>query len=175
MSTDPRYPVGKFVRSPSIDAPMRRRLLGDIAALPARAAEAVRGLSPAQLDTPYRDGGWTVRQVVHHVADSHMNAYVRMKLAATETHPPAKPYDEKQWAELHDARTLPVEVSLGLLDSLHRRWVTFLETLDDAAFERTVQHPEWGSISIASLLELYGWHSRHHVAHITELRRRNNW
>jgi hypothetical protein len=175
MPTDLRYPVGRFERSSTIDAATRRRLLADIAALPMHATGAVRGLSPDQLDTPYRDGGWTVRQVIHHVADSHLNAYIRMKLAATETNPPAKPYNEKAWAELHDARTLPVEVSLALLDSLHRRWVDFLEALDDAAFDRTVQHPEWGTISIAGLVELYSWHSRHHVAHITELRGRKHW
>jgi uncharacterized damage-inducible protein DinB len=175
MSADLRYPVGKFVRSPSTTPDARARLVADIAALPARAAAAVQGLSQAQLDTPYREGGWTVRQVVHHMADSHLNAYIRMKLAVTEERPPVKTYDEKAWAELADSRTAPVEVSLALLDALHRRWVGWLGALDEAAFARTVQHPDWGAISIDELVQLYGWHCRHHVAHITRLRERKGW
>jgi hypothetical protein len=175
MSTDLRFPVGKFVPSPSITAQQRHEFIEDLARLPERAAVATRGLTIEQLDTPYREGGWTVRQVVHHVADSHMNAYVRMRLAATEDHPPVKTYDEKAWSELADSRTAPVELSLTLLDSLHRRWVMWLRLLDVPVFARTAQHPDWGAISIDGFLALYAWHCRHHVAHITELRKRQNW
>ena len=154
---------------------MRHECIEELARLPERIAAAVRGLTLDQLDTPYRSGGWTVRQVVHHVADSHMNAFIRMRLGATETHPQVKTYDEQAWSELADSRTAPIDLSLTLLDALHRRWVMWLRLLDEPLFARTVQHPEWGSISIDGLLELYAWHSRHHVAHITELRKRQQW
>ena len=174
-SADPRYPVGPFVRSASLTRAARQDCIEELARLPERIAAATRGLTLEQLDTPYRTGGWTVRQVVHHVADSHMNAFIRMRLGATESHPPVKTYDEKAWSELTDSRTAPIDLSLSLLDALHRRWVMWLRLLEEPIFSRTVQHPDWGSISIASLLELYAWHCRHHVAHITELRKRQQW
>jgi hypothetical protein len=172
---DLRYPVGQFNRSATVSVAQRTECIEELSRLPERAAAATRALSIEQLDTPYRDGGWTVRQVVHHMADSHINAYVRMRLAATEENPPAKTYDEQAWANLADSRTAPIELSLGLLDHLHRRWVMWLRLLDAPLFARTVQHPEWGTISIDNLLELYAWHCRHHVAHITELRKRMHW
>jgi uncharacterized damage-inducible protein DinB len=174
-AADPRYPVGKFARSASITPAVRHECIEELSRLPERIAAAVRGLTLDQLDTPYRAGGWTVRQVVHHVADSHMNAFIRMRLGATESHPSVKTYDEQAWSELADSRTAPIDLSLMLLDALHRRWVMWLRLLDEPLFARTVQHPEWGSISIDGLLELYAWHSRHHVAHITELRKRQQW
>jgi hypothetical protein len=135
----------------------------------------VYGLSPEQLETPYRPGGWTVRQVVHHLADSHMNSYIRMKLAVTEERPTVKPYDEKRWADLEDARTAPVELSLTLLDSLHMRWVSWLRSLAPADFARTFRHPESGILSLDTALHYYEWHGRHHTAHITSLRQRMGW
>ena len=175
MTADLRYPVGKFSRSATITAAQRGDLIDELSRLPERVTNATRGLSREQLDTPYRDGGWTVRQVVHHLADSHMNAYIRMRLATTETHPAVKTYDEQAWSELADSRTAPIELSIALLDSLHRRWVMWLRLLEGDAFSRTVQHPEWGSINVDNLIELYAWHCRHHVAHITELRKRSHW
>lgn len=139
-----------------------------------RLRAAVEGLTEAQLDTPYRPGGWTVRQVVHHVPDSHLNAYIRMKLALTEDGPTIKPYDENLWAELSDSR-MPVDASLSLMDALHRRWVTVLRSLQPADFARTFLHPEAGVVSLDRLIALYAWHGRHHVAHITSLRQRMGW
>ena len=175
LSADPRYPVGKFSRSAAITATRRAELIDDLSRLPERLTNATRSLTREQLDTPYRDGGWTVRQVVHHLADSHMNAYIRMRLGVTEDHPAVKTYDEQAWSELADSRTAPIELSIALLDSLHRRWVMWVRLLDAAAFARTVQHPEWGSITLDNLIELYAWHCRHHVAHITELRKLKSW
>jgi len=136
--------------------------------------EAVRGLNDEQLDTPYREGGWTVRQVVHHVPDSHLNAYCRWKLALTEDVPTIKPYDEAAWAQLADAK-LPVQVSLALLKSVHKRWVTVLKAMAPEQGARRFQHPELGERNLDQYLALYSWHSRHHVAHITELRKRMGW
>jgi hypothetical protein len=153
----------------------RRASIAVLAALPENLRSAVSGLTDAQLDTPYREGGWTVRQLVHHVADSHVNAYVRIRLALTEDWPAIKVYDQKLWANLPDARSLPVEVSLDLLDALHRRWTTLLESLTDPQWERGYVHPENGRQRIAEVVQMYDWHSRHHVAHITELRKRNGW
>jgi uncharacterized damage-inducible protein DinB len=176
MSTDTlRYPVGRFTRKPSIDAQERNALIDAIALAPEQMAAAVLNLTPQQLDTPYREGGWTVRQVVHHVVDSHLNAYVRMRLAATELTPTIKPYDENLWAELSDSRTAPIELSLPFLAALHARWVWWLRRLDAADFARRVQHPERGPMSNDDLLQLYGWHGQHHVAHITSLRDRMGW
>jgi uncharacterized damage-inducible protein DinB len=172
---DLRYPIGKLTMDPALDPVRRAAALEDIAAMPEKMKTAVRGLDAAQLDTPYREGGWTVRQVVHHVVDSHMNAYIRCKLIATEPDPPLKAYDEKQWSELADARTMPIDVSLSIIDGVHQRWITFLESLEPADFARTGIHSERGPMSIDMLLQMYGWHSRHHVAHITELRRRMAW
>jgi uncharacterized damage-inducible protein DinB len=173
---DPRYPVGKF-NSPAgpQTSDERRVLIEQIAATPARMRAAVAGLSDAQLDTPYRDGGWTVRQVVHHVPDSHMNAYTRLKLALTEHEPAIKPYDEAAWAKLNDVRDTPIETSLLLLDTLHARWGTLLDAMTDADFERTLRHPDYGVMTLDWLVALYAWHGRHHVAHITSLRDRNGW
>jgi uncharacterized damage-inducible protein DinB len=143
--------------------------------LPGRLRTAVAGLSDAQLDTPYREGGWTLRQVVHHVADSHTNSYVRFKLALTEDWPTIKPYDEAAWANLADSRWLPVEVSLAMIEGLHTRWVGLLESLSDADFQKGFEHPEMGRQNLAKVLALYDWHSRHHTAHITGLRQRQGW
>jgi uncharacterized damage-inducible protein DinB len=174
--TDLRYPIGKFHRHGELTEDLRHRYIEDIERLPGRLREAVKGLSQAQLDTPYRPGGWTVRQLVHHIADSHMNAYVRLKLALTEDAPLIKPYLEAKWAELHDSKTLPVDVSLNLLDSLHQRWVDVLRSMKPAEFSRTMRHPEWTEpMSLDDGLALYAWHGKHHVAHITELRRREGW
>jgi hypothetical protein len=172
---DLRYPIGPFAPSPSPDATARRRAIADIAALPVRMREAVAGLTDVQLDTPYRAGGWTVRQVVHHVGDSHMNAFVRLKLALTEDAPAIKPYDEKAFAELGDVR-LPVGVSLDLLDALHARWVAVYAALGDNQFMRTFVHHEYPEPqTLDRQAQSYGWHSRHHVAHITALRQREGW
>jgi hypothetical protein len=172
---DLRYPIGKFQRPPSVPAPERAALIEQIAETPARLRDAVRGLTPEQFDTPYRPGGWTVRQVVHHVPDSHLNAYVRTKLALTEDQPTIKPYMEDRWAELADSRNTPPDVSLTLLESLHHRWVTLMNSLSDSDWQRTVIHPEMGIVRLDQLLALYAWHGRHHVAHITSLRERMGW
>ncbi|MEO8908966.1 MAG: YfiT family bacillithiol transferase [Gemmatimonadaceae bacterium] len=174
-STDVRYPVGKFdwngVVSPS-DYP---RLIAEIAATPGALRSAVAGLSRDQLETRYRPEGWTVKQVVHHVPDSHLNAYTRFKLALTENEPTIKPYDEAKWAELQDTQ-VPIDVSLDLLDALHVRWVALLRSMDAADFNRTFRHPEHNrTMTLAQLLGLYAWHGRHHVAHITSLRKREGW
>jgi len=173
--TDDRYPIGKFELPATIDAAMTKEWVDTIAALPGELAKAVAGLDAAQLATPYRDGGWTVRQVVHHLPDSHMNAYIRCKLAATEDGPTIRPYEEGEWAELADGRDAPVEVSLQLLDALHRRWVLFLRSLSDVQLERTLIHPVSGKHTIRTMCALYAWHSRHHVAHVTTLRERMGW
>jgi hypothetical protein len=136
---------------------------------------AVDGLDEEQLDTPYRPGGWTVRQVVHHLADSHINAFVRFRLGLTEDQPTIKPYDEKLWAELADCRNAPVEMSLSLLEGLHQRWVMLLTGMSDSDYARTIHHPESGILRLDTYLATYGWHSRHHVAHITNLRERLGW
>ena len=176
MSLDTlRYPVGRFARKPSIDAAERTSLIDAIDAAPEQMAAAVLSLSPQQIDTPYRDGGWTVRQVVHHVVDSHLNAYIRMRLAATEEAPAIKAYDENEWAKLSDSRSAPIELSVPFLAALHARWVWWLRTLNEDTFARRIQHPERGPMTIDDLLQLYGWHGRHHVAHITSLRERNGW
>jgi hypothetical protein len=172
--SDPRYPVGDFVRPAVIEAAHRRGWIATLSALPENLRAAVYGLSDAQIDTPYREGGWTVRQLVHHVADSHMNAYVRTRLALTEDWPTIKPYEEKLWAELPDTR-LPIEVSLELLESLHRRWVVLLESLSEEQWERGYKHPESGRQNLSQVIALYDWHSRHHVAHITALRKSRGW
>ena len=172
---DLRYPVGKFTRDAVVTAEKRRTLIQQIKDAPAAMRQAVAGLSERQLDTPYRPGGWTVRQVAHHVPDSHMNAYIRCKLALTEDNPTIKPYDETEWAKVADTARTPVDVSLTLLESLHTRWGILLDSLGDADFARRLQHPEHGQVTIDWLLQLYAWHGRHHVAHITELRKREGW
>ena len=175
MMDDFRFPVGRFVRPTELSGADRRREIEVIAAAPANLRDAVRGLSNAQLDTPYRPDGWTVRQVVHHIPDSHANALIRFKLALTEETPTIKPYNEAAWATLEDARTTPIEVSLSLVDGLHDRWIRILNVMSASDFARTLRHPESGVLSLDQMLALYAWHSRHHVAHITALCSRNGW
>ncbi len=167
---DPRYPVGKFRTPESISAQDRARFIDTIAAAPARLREAVAGLSDAQLDMPYREGGWTIRQVVHHVPDSHMNAYVRFKLALTENDPVVKPYDEAAWARLGDVAGTPVETSLALLGSLHRRWVVLMRGMSAGDWKRRYIHPESnrGAMVLDVVLAMYAWHSDHHIAHVKQ-------
>lgn len=173
--TDLRFPVGKFTYEGPPGEQQKQLFLDAIARTPANLRSAVRGLSETQLETTYRPDGWTVRQVVHHVPDSHLNSYVRFKLALTEDEPTIKPYAEDRWAELADTRATPVEVSLTLLDSLHDRWVRLLRSLTPEQWKRTFRHPELGPMTLEKTLALYAWHGRHHVAHITELRRRMSW
>lgn len=172
---DLRYPIGKFDPSIIITPKERQVFIEQIAEAPAKLRAAVTGLSDEQLATPYRPEGWSVRQVVHHVPDSHINSYMRFKLAMTEDQPQIRTYHEERWAELEDARTGPLDISLNLLDWLHQRWVLFLRSLQEDDFKRTFQHPEWGSVSIDMASAIYAWHGRHHVAHITALRDRNGW
>jgi uncharacterized damage-inducible protein DinB len=172
---DLRYPIGRPEGKQQFTPDERRELIEQILAAPARLREAATGLSEKQLDSPYRDGGWSVRQVVHHVPDSHLNAYIRTKLALTENEPTIKPYDESAWAMLADSRDTPVEVSLTMLDAIHTRWLTLLRSMSDADFARTFRHPEHGVRTLDWLLGLYAWHGRHHTAHITALRERNGW
>jgi hypothetical protein len=169
--------VGRFVAPTAVSAADRKGFIDVITELPARMRAAVAGLDEAQLDTPYRPDGWTVRQVVHHVPDSHMNAYVRFRLALTEDNPVIRPYHEARWAELPDARGGPVAMSLTLLDALHARWVLLLGLMRDTDFVRTYRHPEQPgrSIPLSEVLAMYAWHSRHHLAHITRLRERMGW
>ena len=161
-----RYPIGRFTKPGPLDTAARAALIDAIERAPAELAALVGGLSDAALDTPYRPGGWTIRQVVHHVPDSHANAYVRMKLGATEDAPAIRTYQEGAWAELPEARTAPVAISLDLLAALHRRWVAFLRALPAADFARTVVHPDWGLMTLDDLLAQYAWHGRHHTAHV---------
>jgi uncharacterized damage-inducible protein DinB len=174
--SDPRYPVGKYVPDDAADAATLARWIEEVAAAPAALRAAVDGLGPAELATPYREGGWTLRQVVHHVPDSHLNAYVRFRLALTEDTPTVKPYDEAAWAELADARTAPPELSLALLESLHGRWVILLRSLGPTDLARAYRHPEHGrTMTLAQTLGLYAWHGRHHTAQITALRAARGW
>ena len=172
---DLRYPIGKFHFAGPLSEDEKQKYLSDIEQAPANLRAAVKGLSAQQLDTPYRPEGWTVRQVVHHVPDSHMNAYIRYKLALTEDDPTIKPYAEDRWAQLADTQATPVEVSLALLDSLHDRWVRLLRSLKPEDWKRTFRHPELGLVSLEKNLAIYSWHGRHHVAHITSLRERSAW
>jgi uncharacterized damage-inducible protein DinB len=174
--TELRYPLGKF----DFDTPVYEadypKLIAAIADTPVALRSAVAGLTRDQLETRYRLGGWTVKQVVHHVPDSHLNAYTRFKLALTEDEPTIKPYDEAAWAELADSRKVPIEVSLDLLDALHLRWVALLRSMDTDDFTRGLRHPEHGQVlTLKQMLGLYAWHGRHHVAHITSLRKREGW
>jgi uncharacterized damage-inducible protein DinB len=170
-----RYPVGKYQPAETLTEENRKQLLAQIEEAPKKLRAAVAGLSREQLSTPYRDGGWTVQQVVHHLADSHMNAYTRFKLALTEDEPTIKPYNETRWAELSDSKTTPVESSLTLMDALHERWLNLLRGMSPADFSRKMKHPERGAMSLDDTLGLYAWHGRHHVAHITGLRQRKGW
>ena len=172
---DLAFPTGRFQRPAELDKDARARAIEIVAATPARLREAVRGLTEAQLDTEYRPGGWTVRQVAHHVPDSHLNAYVRFKLGLTENEPTIKPYDEARWAELADTKTVPIATSLALLDAVHERWVAILRSMTQADFERTIVHPETGRQRLDQVLALYAWHGPHHIAHVTSLRERMGW
>jgi hypothetical protein len=172
---DARYPIGKFHFDGPPSQRQRASFIDDIEQAPAALRAAVKGLTPEQFDSPYREGGWTVRQVAHHVPDSHMNAYVRFKLALTEDEPTIKPYAEDRWAQLTDTQSTPVEVSLALLESLHTRWVTLLRSLRPEDWKRNFRHPELGLVSLEKNLAIYSWHGRHHVAHVAELRKRMGW
>lgn len=170
-----RYPIGRFAVEGEITPSRRLEWIGQIAAAPGLLRDAFRGLSESQIDTPYRPGGWTLRQLAHHVPESHMNSYVRFKLALTEETPIVKPYFEDRWAELPDARTAPVELSLALLENLHARWVLVLRALSEAEWKREFRHLEIGMMSLEKNLALYAWHGRHHTAHVTALRARMGW
>jgi len=178
MTSDPnvsdrRYPIGRFSFPQSTTPAQRELWIAEIAETPAKLRAAVAGLNAAQLDTPYRDGGWTARQVVHHLPESHMISYVRFKLALTEEEPTIKGYDEAAWARLGDVQSTPVETSLALLDALHDRWVRVLRGLDEGAFARTFRHSELGVIRLDQNLALYAWHGKHHVAHVMSVRDRH--
>lgn len=173
--TDLSFPIGRFAYAGEHTEGQRRELIDRIESAPARLRAAVEDLTPEQLDTPYRLGGWTVRQVVHHVPDSHIHSYCRFRLALTEDTPSVKGYDQDRWAQLSDSRTAPVEVSLALLESLHRRWVITLRSMIPADFGRTFLHSELGPVTLDRNVALYAWHGDHHVAHITALRARMGW
>jgi hypothetical protein len=176
VTDDLRYPVGRFVPPTAHDPAVVARAVMEIEGLPERARAVVAGLAPAQLDTPYRPDGWTVRQVVHHLVDSHLNAWCRIRLALTEDEPTIRPYDEARWAALADGRSAPLEPSLTVLDGLHARWVLLLRSLETAAWSRRLIHPEEPDpIPLWALVPHYAWHGRHHVAHITALRTRRRW
>jgi hypothetical protein len=172
---DIRYPIGQFAWSGSQTKQERTAAVNDIASLPQKMRSAVAGLADKQLDTPYREDGWTIRQVVHHVPDSHMNSYIRCKLALTENNPTIKPYDEVAWANLIDGKTAPIEPSLNLLEGLHDRWVRVLQSVSETDAQRTLYHPERGAMTLDEYIALCGWHGKHHVAHITSLRQRLGW
>ncbi|HVF30705.1 MAG TPA: putative metal-dependent hydrolase [Pyrinomonadaceae bacterium] len=175
MSTDPRYPIGTFDKSAPLTPESRQENIATIRELPARLSAAVAGLTDDQLDTPYRDGGWTLRQTAHHVADSHMNMLVRFKLALTEDEVPTiKPYMEDRWANLADSR-MPVDVSLKIVEGVHERLTALLDSFGDGEYRREFIHPETGQWTLEKVLALYAWHSRHHTAHITELRKERGW
>jgi DinB superfamily len=173
--SDLQYPIGKFHCEGTFSEEQKQKCINDISRVPADLRAAVSGLSEAQLDTPYRPGGWTVRQVTHHIPDSHMNAYIRFKLALTEDEPTIKPYEQQHWAELDDTKSTPIEVSLTMVDSLHDRWVRLLRSMKAEDWKRSFRHPELGLVSLEKNVAIYSWHGRHHLAHITELRQRNSW
>jgi uncharacterized damage-inducible protein DinB len=172
---DPRYPIGKLEMPAQVSQARRQQAMDEIASTPAKLRAAVKGLNDTQLDTPYREGGWTVRQLVHHIPDSHLNAYVRLKLALTEESPTIKPYDEAAWANLADSNSTPIEVSLTLMDSIHDRWVRIWRSLKPEQFARKLVHPDSGERTVDWMLFLYEWHGKHHTAHITELRKQKGW
>ena len=173
--SDPRYPIGKFTFDGPASEAQRTKFINDIEQAPAALRNAVKSLTPEQIETPYREGGWTVRQVVHHVPESHMNAYIRFKLALTEIEPTVKPYLEDRWADTAEVRSTPLEISLSMLESLHDRRVRLLRSMQPADWKRTFRHPELGTVSLERNLALYAWHGKHHVAHITELRNKMGW
>ena len=175
MSDDLRFPIGKFIWPNNIPAAVREDCLSRMASTPSRLREVLSGLSAEQLDMPYREGGWTPRQVAHHIPDSHMNSYVRFKLALTETNPIIKPYDEAAWAVLNDSVETPVETSLCLLDCLHERWLVLLRGMSEEDWKKTFHHPALGPVSLEQNVALYAWHGDHHIAHIAALRNRRRW
>ncbi len=170
-----RYPIGRFQEDPQPSRAKHKGWIDQIGRVPGELRALVQDLSERQLDTPYRPDGWTVRQVVHHLADSHLNAYVRTKLALTEEEPTIKPYDEAAWAELPDGLMAPIESSMSLLEALHARWVAALRALDEAAFKRTLNHPEQGLITLSWIVQTYSWHGQHHIAHVNTLRDKMGW
>ena len=172
---DYSYPIGRFKPEQELTEARRIALIDDVTKAPAALREAVHGLTKQQLETPYRPGGWTLRQVVHHLPDSHMNAYIRFRLALTEDQPMVKPYEQAEWARLPDATSADVEISLKLLENLHHRWVFLLSSMKPEDFQRTFRHPESGVQKLETTLQMYAWHGKHHVAHITSLRKRNGW
>ena len=175
MTTDLRYPIGRLERPTAFSDTSRSAAIAAIASTPAALRRSVHGLNNSQIDTPYRPEGWTVRQLVHHLADSHLNAYVRTRLALTEDNPTIKPYDETLWAELADAKSAPIESSLQMLESMHERWVLLINSMEPAHFSRTMNHPERGPMTLDLTIETYAWHGKHHVAHVTALRKREGW
>ena len=175
MEEDLRYPIGRFQPVKGLSHIEYPRLISDIGEAPRRFRSAVSGLNDQQLDTPYRPDGWTVRQVIHHVPDSHLNAYIRFKLALTEDHPTIRPYLEALWAELPEAKSAAIEISLVLLEALHARWVLSLQKMRPEDFQRTIHHPESGTMTLDTVLQLYAWHGKHHAAHITGLKKRMGW
>lgn len=174
MSEDLSFPIGKYDKNAKITPEQRKYFISEVSALPKNLREAVKNLTDEQLDTPYRPGGWTARQVVHHIGDSHMNSFIRFKLALSEENPTIRPYAEDLWAQTAEYQ-LPIEVSLNLIDSVHRRWITLLESMSDEDFARTFNHPETGAWTLENTLGLYAWHGKHHAAHINNLRKRNDW
>lgn len=173
---DERYPIGKFSYEKKGNGKEQRKIfISEIESVPFNLRKTISGLSEKQLDTPYREGGWAIRQVVHHLPDSHLNAYIRFKLALTESNPTVKTYDEKEWAKLDDYTETPIEVSLNLLDNLHMRWIVLLKSMDDADFKKTYLHRELGKVDLDWLTALYAWHGKHHIAHINSVRKRKGW
>lgn len=171
-----KYPIGKFEISPDYDADMRAKMIANIKSFPQRLTTVVMELNEEQLDTPYRPEGWTVRQVIHHVADSHINSYIRFRWTLTEETPNIKAYDEKLWAELPDAKSAPIKFSLNLLKAVHARWTLLMERMSDDDFSKELGHPEWkNNLSLDKMLQLYNWHCDHHLAHITTLMEREGW
>ncbi len=174
MSEDLSFPIGKYKKVREITPEQRKQFIREIAELPNNLREMVKNMSEEQIDSPYRPAGWTVRQVVHHVGDSHLNSFIRFKLALTEKNPTIRPYAEDLWAETAEYK-MPVDVSLNLIDSIHRRWVALLESMSDEDFARTLNHPQTGVWSLENLLGMYVWHGKHHTAHINNLKKRNGW
>ena len=174
MSEDLRFPIGKFDSNFEVTDELRQKYINTISDLHENLYEAVKNLWDVQLDTPYRPEGWTVRQVVHHIADSHLNSYCRFKLALTEDVPTIRPYYEDRWAELEDSK-MPIDVSMKIIEGIHSRWTSLLNSMSDEDFKRKLNHPESGEWTLDKFLGLYDWHSRHHLAHITTLAERENW
>ncbi|HKR07509.1 MAG TPA: bacillithiol transferase BstA [Bacteroidia bacterium] len=171
-----KYPTGKYIAPEKIKKSEVKRWIKEIDKLPKRLKDTVKNLSEEQLDTPYRDGGWTVRQVIHHLADSHMNSFIRFRLALTEDNPTIKPYEQSKWAELQDSKTAPVKYSLDLLRNLHKRWVMMLKTIDKEQLKRSVHHPEHNADwKLDWMIGMYAWHCNHHLAHIENLKTKMNW